>query len=258
MTLGFAGAACENDGMGPHVHACPCCGHPTLGERAGFEICPVCFWEDDGQDDVDAHVERGGPNRGTLWEARANFLKFGACEKAARRHVRPPAFNEPQARHWSLLDDVAVELVPSSNVAPWNLLHDGIVTDIKRDADRVALVVEVPYLRTRFALPGSAFRVEVLGCSHLEYAPYEGATSSSASKILQVHPNIVEAKNEGEDVVVWGSSGALRLRYQDLVLRFDDGTPLALAALEESARAYWEEWDRDVRQPTLGKKGDAR
>src|SRR5690606_15709062 len=65
MTLGFTGAACENDGMGAHAHACPCCGHPTLGERAGFEICPVCFWEDDGQDDVDAHVERGGPNRGT-------------------------------------------------------------------------------------------------------------------------------------------------------------------------------------------------
>lgn len=69
MTLGFAGAACENDGMGLHAHACPRCGHLTLGERAGFEICPVCFWEDDGQDDAEADVERGGPSRGTLWDA---------------------------------------------------------------------------------------------------------------------------------------------------------------------------------------------
>ncbi|HVJ92354.1 MAG TPA: hypothetical protein VM580_21285, partial [Labilithrix sp.] len=163
-----------------------------------------------------------------------------------------------RVRRWSLLDDVAVELVPSSNVAPWNLLHDGSVTDIKLDIDRVALVVEVPYLRKRFALPGSAFHVELLGCSHLEYAPYEGAASLSASEIVQAHPDILEAKNEAEDVVVWGTTGALRLRYQDLVLRFDDGTPLALAALDACARAYWEEWDRDVRQPALSTKDHAR
>ena len=258
MTLGFAGAACENDGMGPHAHACPCCGHPTLGERAGFEICPVCFWEDDGQDDVDAHVERGGPNRGTLWEARANFMKFGACEEAARRHVRPPAADEPRVRRWSLLDKVAVELVPSSDAVPWNLLHDGVVTDVVRDRDRATLVVDIPYLRVRFSQPGSGFRVELLDCSLLEYAPYEGAVSSLASEIALAHPNLVEAIREGDNIVVWGSAGALRLRYEHLALRFDDGAPLAVAALDECARAYWEEWDRDVRQPALAKKGGPR
>jgi len=30
---------------------CPCCGHLTLRERGGFELCPECDWEDDGQDD---------------------------------------------------------------------------------------------------------------------------------------------------------------------------------------------------------------
>ena len=41
---------------------CPCCGFRTLEERGMSEICPVCFWEDDGQDDHDAHIVRGGPN----------------------------------------------------------------------------------------------------------------------------------------------------------------------------------------------------
>jgi len=41
---------------------CPCCGYPTLGERGGYEICNVCFWEDDGQDDIDADETWGGPN----------------------------------------------------------------------------------------------------------------------------------------------------------------------------------------------------
>ena len=61
---------------------CPCCGCKTLGERGGYEICPVCFWEDDGQDDADADEVRGGPNGDlSLAQARANFRAFAACER---------------------------------------------------------------------------------------------------------------------------------------------------------------------------------
>ena len=46
----------------------------TLSERGGFEICSVCWWEDDGQDDADADVVRGGPNGDlSLTQARKNF-----------------------------------------------------------------------------------------------------------------------------------------------------------------------------------------
>lgn len=33
------------------LYTCPGCGFPTLEERGGFNICDVCTWEDDGQDD---------------------------------------------------------------------------------------------------------------------------------------------------------------------------------------------------------------
>jgi hypothetical protein len=57
-----------------HRFLCPCCYMPTLDERAGFEICPICFWEDDGQDSDDAATVRGGPNADySLKEARDNF-----------------------------------------------------------------------------------------------------------------------------------------------------------------------------------------
>lgn len=70
---------------------CPCCGCRTLDERGFYEICPVCFWEDDGQDEHDADVVRGGPNGLlSLSQARANYLKFGACEERMRDNVRPP------------------------------------------------------------------------------------------------------------------------------------------------------------------------
>jgi hypothetical protein len=70
---------------------CPCCGCKTLSERTAFEICEVCFWEDDGQDDCDADENRGGPNGSlSLTEARANYLQFGACEEIMVANVRPP------------------------------------------------------------------------------------------------------------------------------------------------------------------------
>jgi len=70
---------------------CPCCACATLSERGGFEICEVCFWEDDGQDDHDADVVRGGPNRSlSLSQARQNFREFGACDRRSLEHVRKP------------------------------------------------------------------------------------------------------------------------------------------------------------------------
>ena len=64
---------------------CPACGYPTIGERCAYEICSLCAWEDDGQDD-NAHRPEGyhdsfapddvagGPNHDySLTEARENF-----------------------------------------------------------------------------------------------------------------------------------------------------------------------------------------
>jgi hypothetical protein len=74
---------------------CPCCGKRTLGERGGYEICPVCFWEDDGQDDHDADIVRGGPNGSlSLSEARANYRRIGACEESMVSCVRPALAEE--------------------------------------------------------------------------------------------------------------------------------------------------------------------
>ena len=43
------------------THQCPCCDYYTLRGRAGFEVCPVCYWEDDGQDLGELDVV-SGPN----------------------------------------------------------------------------------------------------------------------------------------------------------------------------------------------------
>lgn len=64
---------------------CPCCGYPTILGRAQCDICPLCGWEDDGQDDAERGPSGaprpdevvGGVNHDyALREARENFAQY--------------------------------------------------------------------------------------------------------------------------------------------------------------------------------------
>lgn len=66
--------------------ACPCCRHLTLDERGGYDICPVCFWEDDGVDELDGY---SGPNHMTLAQGRKAFAELGAVSARERAFVDP-------------------------------------------------------------------------------------------------------------------------------------------------------------------------
>lgn len=76
---------------------CPCCGYYTLSERGGYDICQVCWWEDDDESEVygqPAPERPTGPNHVQLWETRENYLKFGASEERFKQYVRSPRQDE--------------------------------------------------------------------------------------------------------------------------------------------------------------------
>jgi hypothetical protein len=64
---------------------CPCCGYRTMSEQppGTFEICPVCYWEDDNVQFDDPTLE-GGANEESLDQARANFARLGAISPPFR------------------------------------------------------------------------------------------------------------------------------------------------------------------------------
>jgi len=68
------------EGVNDKLISCPCCGCETLAERGDYDICGVCWWEDDGQDNEQASENRGGPNRVSLAMGRHNFIVHGICE----------------------------------------------------------------------------------------------------------------------------------------------------------------------------------
>lgn len=74
---------------------CLCCGYQTLSRPGSFGLCPVCWWQDDGQDDADAGVVRGTVNgRLSLTAARENFIRCGAADPRFLHRVRRPLAEE--------------------------------------------------------------------------------------------------------------------------------------------------------------------
>jgi len=84
---------------------CPCCGFLVFTEPPGsYEICPFCFWEDDGSQLEFATTLAGGANDPTLEQAQMNFRTLGACEERCRQFVRPASPNQPRDPEWRPID----------------------------------------------------------------------------------------------------------------------------------------------------------
>jgi hypothetical protein len=70
---------------------CPCCGYKTLDAPGALQLCPVCWWEDDGQEDNDAAEVRLTVNgQLSLNEARDFYLQYGAAHPRFLPYVRKP------------------------------------------------------------------------------------------------------------------------------------------------------------------------
>ncbi len=81
---------------------CVCCGYKTLAEWGNYEICPVCYWEDDPSQIE--YPDGYGANPLSLREAQRNYTEFGACEVNMKRHVRTPSADEEPDPDWKPLD----------------------------------------------------------------------------------------------------------------------------------------------------------
>jgi len=66
---------------------CDCCDYYTVTAGHDYEICPVCYWEQDWQG-VSEPDEQSGANHGlTLRDGRRNFLAIGVCAAQFKSNV---------------------------------------------------------------------------------------------------------------------------------------------------------------------------
>src|SRR5258706_15383108 len=79
---------------------CPCCGYVSfIGPPGSYEICKICYWEDDIAQ-LRFPEMAGGPNRVSLVEAQENFRSFKAAEERLRPYVRRPIPEDRREPFW--------------------------------------------------------------------------------------------------------------------------------------------------------------
>ena len=71
---------------------CPCCEYITFLKDTSdtYNICPVCYWENESDQLYDPSAPAGGANSVSLNQARQNFLSIGASDEQSIPHVRKP------------------------------------------------------------------------------------------------------------------------------------------------------------------------
>lgn len=86
-------------------YPCPCCGYKTLDEKppGTYDICPICFWEDDPVQFSDPDYE-GGANVVSLRQAQRSFLEIGVSEFRFKENARTPQSGEERDPGWQPLD----------------------------------------------------------------------------------------------------------------------------------------------------------
>lgn len=77
----------------------------TFKEPPGnYEICPICYWEDDIVQLKDPDFE-GGANDVSLREAQKNYQKFEAIEERFAEKTRKPNPSEHKDKKWFPLEE---------------------------------------------------------------------------------------------------------------------------------------------------------
>jgi hypothetical protein len=108
------------------MHPCPCCGHRTLPETGAYDLCPVCWWEDEGVEPW----EVSGPNGQTLVEAQQEYLAQRRPYRMRPGGVRAPRRGEerdPDWRPFELTDELTDD--PVGPLREYNAAVQTLQTD---------------------------------------------------------------------------------------------------------------------------------
>ena len=108
------------------METCPCCGYKVFEQSGNYEICPICFWEDDGVQLADPWFA-GGANVPGLVEAQKNYKKYGAMEKRFQGNVRKPTDNDEKDSEWRLVDESDREFVTTPREIEEQLKNNRVI-----------------------------------------------------------------------------------------------------------------------------------
>ena len=85
---------------------CPCCGYLTFsGSPGSYDICHVCFWEDDPVQLLDPWYV-GGANKVSLQQAQENYSRCGVSEEKFKDNVEGVLPDDVRDKSWRPVAEV--------------------------------------------------------------------------------------------------------------------------------------------------------
>lgn len=100
------------------MYPCPCCGYRVYEAPPGsYDICPICFWEDDIVQ-IAFPDGGGGANALSLIQSQQNYDSFGASEERFKCHVRVSTVSDIRDEGWRRLNEL------SDNYLQWSKPDD--------------------------------------------------------------------------------------------------------------------------------------
>ena len=129
----------------------------------------------------------------------------------------------------------------------WNVLHDGDITIVHRDApDVVIMFVCIPYLRRRIQPLGDSFRLRLGGFRGIHFANDIGDTSSDLDYVEGYE--ILDILSETMPAKIQLAEGTVTLDFDTLDISLDSGQPIEYERVLRVAQDYWHEFAARTKQ----------
>jgi hypothetical protein len=123
----------------------------------------------------------------------------------------------------------------------WNVLHDGDITIVHREApDAVIMFVCIPYVRRRIEPLGDSFRLRLGGFRSIHFANDIGDTSSELDYVVGYE--ILDILSETMPAKIQLAEGTLTLDFDTLDISLDSGQAIEYEQIRRVAQDYWDEF----------------
>jgi hypothetical protein len=114
---------------------CPVCGYPTLEERGAYDICDVCRWEDDDQDDESADEIWGGPNSDL--SLTQNRINIGRALNLIAESIDGEINNNPAEVISILRNHVERMKIMYDRISPTTDISDPLWTEWQKETNKI-------------------------------------------------------------------------------------------------------------------------
>jgi hypothetical protein len=129
-------------------------------------------------------------------------------------------------------------------VAIWNVLHDGEITALAREADTLTMFVSIPYLRRRISPIGDSVVLRLEQVTQVAFASFDGEPESLDEVLDLGRLDILGTDSTDMPLAIDTSMGRLTLAFAGFELALDTGGRLDFDTLDRAAVEYWNEWEK--------------